>query len=514
MATRIRPGEGSSAAMDDEAVVVSAPGKVLITGAYLILEQPNAGLVLSTSARFYAVVKPIHVDLAPDSWSWAWTDVKVISPQLGKETEYKLSHRDLSLRRVSSDGGSAFVEQAVQLAVAAVKAGLVDASSDARDLYQQQLIRGLEITILGSNDFYSFRKQLEARGMTVTPSSLASLPSFSPISSNIQPGEHEIALPEVAKTGLGSSAAMTTAVVAGLLQYLGSVDLPLHGAEKEDVDSDMELIHCVAQAAHCAAQGKIGSGFDVSCAVFGSQRYVRFSPSVLSSAQASGKLVSPLEVMKQVVAESWDGERLAYALPPGLVLVVGEPGFGGSHTPSMVGAVQAWRKQDPEKAKPVWDALAEANYGVEKGLLHLKEAALARDAYDSVLQACSTCSFDKWKGLSHDNAEKLEVVKALLETREAFVQVRSLLRHVGEAARVPIEPPTQTALLDATMNMDGVLLAGVPGAGGFDAVFAIVMGATVREIVELEWTRRGVLSLSVQEDPHGVSLEKVDPRAL
>lgn len=75
--------------------------------------------------------------------------------------------------------------------------------------------------------------------------------------------------------------------------------------------------------------------------------------------------------------------------------VVGEPGFGGSHTPSMVGAVQAWRKQDPEKAKPVWDALAEANYGVEKGLLHLKEAASARDAYDSVLQACSTCSFDK-----------------------------------------------------------------------------------------------------------------------
>lgn len=64
------------------------------------------------------------------------------------------------------------------------------------------------------------------------------------------------------------------------------------------------------------------------------------------------------------------------------------------------------------------------------------------------------------------------------------------------------------------MNMDGVLLAGVPGAGGFDAVFAIVMGGTVRETVELEWTKRGVLSLSVQEDPHGVSLEKVDPRAL
>lgn len=62
------------------------------------------------------------------------------------------------------------------------------------------------------------------------------------------------------------------------------------------------------------------------------------------------------------------------------------------------------------------------------------------------------------------------------------------------------------------MEMDGVLLAGVPGAGGFDAVFAITIGSTVRDKVEAEWSRRGVLSLSVQEDPNGVSLEKVDPR--
>jgi phosphomevalonate kinase len=75
-----------------------------------------------------------------------------------------------------------------------------------------------------------------------------------------------------------------------------------------------------------------------------------------------------------------------------------------------------------------------------------------------------------------------------------------------------IEPPSQTALLDATMEMDGVLLAGVPGAGGFDAVFAVTIGSTVRDKVELDWSSRGVLSLSVQEDPNGVSLEKVDPR--
>jgi phosphomevalonate kinase len=35
---------------------VSAPGKVLVTGGYLVLERPNAGLVLALSARFHVQV--------------------------------------------------------------------------------------------------------------------------------------------------------------------------------------------------------------------------------------------------------------------------------------------------------------------------------------------------------------------------------------------------------------------------------------------------------------------------
>lgn len=50
--------------------VASAPGKVLVTGGYLILERPNAGLVLSTNARFYAIVKPLYEESKPDSWAW------------------------------------------------------------------------------------------------------------------------------------------------------------------------------------------------------------------------------------------------------------------------------------------------------------------------------------------------------------------------------------------------------------------------------------------------------------
>lgn len=50
--------------------VVSAPGKVLMTGGYLILERPNAGIVLGTTARFYAIVKPLYDTVNPESWKW------------------------------------------------------------------------------------------------------------------------------------------------------------------------------------------------------------------------------------------------------------------------------------------------------------------------------------------------------------------------------------------------------------------------------------------------------------
>jgi len=40
------------------ATVVSAPGKVLLAGGYLILDPKYSGIVVSTSSRFYSVVSP------------------------------------------------------------------------------------------------------------------------------------------------------------------------------------------------------------------------------------------------------------------------------------------------------------------------------------------------------------------------------------------------------------------------------------------------------------------------
>ena len=122
----------------------------------------------------------------------------------------------------------------------------------------------------------------------MTPESLAALPPFTSINFNIDEANGENGKPEVAKTGLGSSAAMTTAVVAALLHYIRVVNLSSlskdQHQEKENT-ADLDVVHVIAQTAHCIAQGKVGSGFDVSSAVYGSQRYVRFSHEVLSSTQ-------------------------------------------------------------------------------------------------------------------------------------------------------------------------------------------------------------------------------------
>ena len=74
-----------------------------------------------------------------------------------------------------------------------------------------------------------------------------------------------------------------------------------------------------------------------------------------------------------------------------------------------------------------------------------------------------------------------------------------------------IEPNTQTQLLDTTMELEGVLLAGVPGAGGFDAIFAVTLGES-GDKVSKEWSSHDVLALLVREDPEGVRLESGDPR--
>ena len=79
------------------------------------------------------------------------------------------------------------------------------------------------------------------------------------------------------------------------------------------------------------------------------------------------------------------------------------------------------------------------------------------------------------------------VFAILIGLRSFFNTSRSLLKRMGVAANVDIEPDSQTALADATESLPGVLCACVPGAGGVDAIFAITLSASGRDSVEHMW---------------------------
>ncbi|KAL6578720.1 hypothetical protein OROMI_008936 [Orobanche minor] len=546
------------------AVVASAPGKVLVTGGYLILERPNAGIVLSTNARFYAIVKPLYEEIKRESWAWGWTDVKLTSPQMARETMYKLSLKHLQLLCVSSsDSRNPFVEYALQYAVAAAHA---KSHLTKKEELKKLLLLGLDIAILGCNGFYSYRNQgfvsqeqrqsnlglylndvhkgkgmavwvigsclcsvpqlilgyvqdaskldIEACGLPLTPESLASLPPFTSITLNAEESSDRKSKPEVAKTGLGSSAAMTTAVVAALLHYLGVVSLPSENSPLQGNQVQLDVVHIIAQTAHCIAQGKVGSGFDVSSAVYGSQRYIRFSPEVLSSAQDAVEGISIEKVISDVLEANWDHERTKFSLPPMMTLVLGEPGTGGSSTPSMVGAVKKWQKSEPQSSLEMWNKLSEANSALEMHLNKLSQLAETNyDAYRIAVDKCSMHMSEKQWTEGAVEPNQTEVVKALLGARDAMLSIRCNMRKMGEAAGIPIEPESQTRLLDTTMNTEGVLLAGVPGAGGFDAVFAVTLGNSSSNVINV-WSSLDVLALLVREDPRGVHVESNDPREI
>lgn len=262
------------------------------------------------------------------------------------------------------------------------------------------------------------------------------------------------------KTGLGSSAALVTALTASLLtHYLPSKLFDFQsGAGKS-------TLHNLAQAAHCAAQGKVGSGFDVAAAVFGSCRYRRFSPDILNSLPEAGAPGFCEKLVHVVDGSIWDVEveKAGLGMPKGVALRMCDVDCG-SQTVGMVKKVLSWRASDKENSNKLWNDLQSRNE-------------------------------DLAKGLSTENMDELPTKLA---------QIRALIREMGQASNVPIEPESQTKLLDAISAVEGVYGGVVPGAGGFDAL-AILM----KDDVETKQRVGNFLAKWSQETDSKVKLLKV-----
>lgn len=231
---------------------------------------------------------------------------------------------------------------------------------------------------------------------------------------------HKKPITEVPKTGLGSSAALVAAVVAAMSK--------LSSTANGSPELSQYQLHNLAQIAHCHAQGKVGSGFDVATAIYGSITYSRFLPGEIPASLNSSEIQTAVNKQWKMVAEPCK-------LPPNVIVVMGDVAQG-SQTPGMVKGVLEWHKNNAEEGQQVFGDINRANIKLSSALQQIPTSTSA--------------------------------------ISNAIKHVREEVRKLTALSNVPIEPPSQTKLLDAASQIDGVLGGVVPGAGGNDAVSLLV----------------------------------------
>ncbi|ROV95263.1 hypothetical protein VPNG_08980 [Cytospora leucostoma] len=440
---------------------VSAPGKVLLAGGYLVTDRDYTGLVFGLNARINVVAQRI-----PTSQGVQLTEIVVESPQFVGGTwryGYHLAPEDGGITVTQLQVGSTydsnpFIETTLTYALTYI----------ARVAHQRpsHSFKPARLTILADTDYYSAPTEQQQQQSATTTTTTATK-RFIPFGTTLKAAK---------KTGLGSSAALVTSLTAALLSHY----LP---ASRFDLGTDAgrSILHNLAQTAHCRAQGKIGSGFDVAAAVYGSCLYRRFSPSVLDAVPQPGhpSFGARLEaVVDGKDQKEWDTEvrKDAVSLPAGVAMRMVDVECG-SQTVGMVKAVNAWRGRDPPGSGQLWAELQGRNE-------------------------------DLARVLAAGDVGRLPA--ALRASRE-------LVRRMGAESGVPIEPAAQTELIDALGGVEGVFGGVVPGAGGFDAVAVLVRddAETLGRVEEFlrGWSERKgdskVKLLGVKGELEGVRKEKL-----
>ena len=166
------------------------------------------------------------------------------------------------------------------------------------------------------------------------------------------------------KLGFGSSATTVVSIVCVLLIEGGEFDLKTC-LTRSLVDEERELIARIACDAHNAAQGRIGSGFDVVTAVFGSCSFEKTDSFCIHS---------------------------PFSLPPHIGIAVSCGGKGSSRTPVLVRQIKSWREK--EESKELWREYSENNESLVQGLSEGRVDEL-KDLFEAkleIMHKISECS--------------------------------------------------------------------------------------------------------------------------
>ena len=447
----------------------SAPGKALIAGGYLVLDASYNAYVTALSTRMHAVVGP-----SSDS---EISYVKVTSPQFCGEWEYRFENSQYIGGVVEVAGR---INPFLEATVATVLSYIEPKSRFAVD-----------ITIYSDPGYHA---QADTEVKTSENGTKHFLFHNKPIN-------------EVAKTGLGSSAGLVSVVTGAMLSYFGV-----------DVENSKSVVHNVAQVAHCYAQKKTGSGFDVAAAVFGSIVYRRFQPSVVDSLFQHQVFAKPSQDLQhdyhqelvKTVDQEWEFTHNPCTLPPHIRLLMGDI-KGGSETPKLVAKVLKWKLENPVQSEELYKNLNQANEDLMSSLTNLH--LVYKNNQEQYLQGIDyfasrpLCSIESYLSIQ----PKLEIQLApFLDLVNALKSIRSNLRKLSRFTGEDIEPKSQTLILNNCSSLKGCFGGVVPGAGGYDAISLLVVDTAIEPLLNDTVSDKrfsNVSWLHLHEQENGIILE-------
>ena len=236
------------------------------------------------------------------------------------------------------------------------------------------------------------------------------------------------------KYGLGSSAAVTVAVVKAILRFYG-------------VKFDNELVYKLSAISHYSVQGN-GSAGDIAASVYGGWlAYQTFDKSWLKYELAHKSL-------SEVVNEAWPGLKVQLLTPPkGMKLLIG------------------WSQQPASTSRLVDETNA------NKKLLN--------DEYQRFLANSRECVLKMIAGFEKNDIAAIQ----------KQIQVnRSLLQHFAKINQIAIEIPRLSKLINIAEKFGGA--AKTSGAGNGDCGIVIMDEYADGDALEKEWKNNGILPLN------------------
>ena len=176
---------------------ISAPGKVLIAGGYVVLEHPNLAITLSTSSRFYTIIKlkkftsnllsliksssslssSLHVTIVVDSPQFHTRYIYIYYPIDDKlinvittstdinnnNYNYTNEHNNSHHHHHHQAKSNPFIEKSILLTLSFIKKHYSEDGKDFLTFLQKSFMKSddtqyLHIKLQANNDFYSQTK--------------------------------------------------------------------------------------------------------------------------------------------------------------------------------------------------------------------------------------------------------------------------------------------------------------------------------------------------------------------